>query len=95
MPRGGTASSPAATIAPEGRLGRGGGYWSAARSSSVSGRVSSTYSPLGSWRMIPVSTPCSTMCWSLRCSPRQIRFVTQYATTGAMKTAYLAISVVT
>ena len=48
-----------------------------ARFSSSTGLVSSMYSPLGCCRMIPVSTPCSSRCTSLRCRPRQIRLVTQ------------------
>ena len=52
-------------------------YSSTARRSSSTGRVSSMYAPLGSCRMMPVSTPCSSRWASLRCRPRQIRLVTQ------------------
>ena len=63
-------------------------------SSSSSGRSASTNAPFGSWEMMPVSTPCVSIAASRRCSPKQIRRVTQKAITGPMKIAYRAISVV-
>jgi peptidase M41-like protein/AAA+ lid domain-containing protein/ATPase family protein associated with various cellular activities (AAA) len=76
MPREEGAGTPFGSSAPG--PGSSAGIFlasSTARFSSLTGRCTSMNSPFGSCLMMPDSKPCSSSSRSLRCRPRQTRFV--------------------